>query len=156
MELLDQSADLEKELMEQEFIMLEEEQPVDPGHMLACGGRGIFEQDDLSTSELLVVINAQTQEDPVVPARSAEVEAALQPIHIPCWVMESEQDSALEPSIEGQEEGLEDSSLSLLSVEPPLGQGISRQEFEQWSHQSEPSDRRVQEYVQEAQPRASH
>ena len=58
--------------------------------------------------------------------------------------------------MEGQEEGLEDPSLSLSSVEPPLGQGSSRQEFEQWSHQSEPSDRRVQEYVQEAQHRASH
>ena len=58
--------------------------------------------------------------------------------------------------MEGQEEGLEDSSLSLSSVEPPLGQGSSRQEFKQWSHQSEPSDRGVQEYVQEAQPRASY
>ena len=58
--------------------------------------------------------------------------------------------------MEGQEEGLEDPSLSLSSVEPPLGQGSSRQEFEQWSHQSEPSDKKVQEYVWEAQHRASH
>ena len=30
------------------------------------------------------------------------------------------------------------------------------QEFEHWSHQSEPSDKKVQEYVWEAQRRASH
>ena len=32
----------------------------------------------------------------------------------------------------------------------------SRQEFKQWSHQSEPSVKKVQEYVWEAQRRASH
>ena len=58
--------------------------------------------------------------------------------------------------MEGQEEGLEDPSLSLSSVEPCLGQGSSRQEFEQWSHQSEPSDQKVQEYVWEAQRIPSH
>ena len=49
MELLNQSANLEEEPMEQEVVILEEEQPVDPGHMLACSGMGIFEEDDLST-----------------------------------------------------------------------------------------------------------
>ena len=155
-ELLNQSASLEEEPMEQEVIVLEEEQPEDPGQGLACGGRDVFEEDTLTNSQLLAAVNAPTQEDPGVPARSAEVEAALQPIHIQCWVMESEQDSTLEPSMEGQEEGLEDPSLSLSSVEPPLGQGSSRQEFKQWSHQSEPSDKKVQEYVWEAQLRASH
>ena len=48
-----------------------------------------------------------------------------------------------------------DPSLSPSPVEPPLGQGSSRQEFKQWSHQSEP-DARIQEYVLEAQRRASH
>ena len=48
-----------------------------------------------------------------------------------------------------------DSSLCLSPVEPPLGQGGSRQQFEQWSQQSEPSEK-VQEYVLEAQHRASH
>ena len=84
--------------MEQEDVMLEEEQPVNPGHMLACNGRDIFEEDDCTDSQLLAAVNAPTQEDPVVPARSAEVEAALQPVNIPCWVSESEQDSAIEPS----------------------------------------------------------
>ena len=53
--------------------------------------------------------------------------------------------------------GLEDPSLSSHSVEElPLGQEDSRQEVEQRSHQSEPSERRVQEYVQEARLRASY
>ena len=52
--------------------------------------------------------------------------------------------------------GLEDPSLSLHSVVPPLRQESSRQEFEQWSHQSEHSDQRVQEYIQKDQHRASH
>ena len=46
--LIDQSGDLEEEPMEQEDIVLEEEQPEDPGHMLAFSGRGIFEEDNLS------------------------------------------------------------------------------------------------------------
>ena len=54
--------------------------------------------------------------------------------------------------MDGQDKGLEDPSLSSQSAEPPLGQGGSRQKFEQWSHQSEHSDWRVQE----AQCRASH
>ena len=135
--------------------MLEEEQPVDPGHLLACIGRDIFEEDVLTDSQLVFAVNAPTQEDPGVPARSAEVEAALQPVDIPCWASESEQDYAFEPSSQVQEEGLVDPSLSLSPVSPPLGQRSSRQEFEQWSRQSEPSDK-VQEYVLEAQCRASH
>ena len=38
----------------------------------------------------------------------------------------------------------------------PLGQGCSRQKFEQESFQSELNDQRVKEYVQEMQHRASH
>ena len=49
-ELLNQSADLEEEPMEQEVIMLEEEQPEDPGQGLACGGRDVFEEDALTNS----------------------------------------------------------------------------------------------------------
>ncbi len=55
----------------------------------------------------------------------------------------------MDPNMEGQDMGLEDPSLSLQSAVPPLGQESSRQEFEQWSHQSENSDQRVQEHVQE-------
>ena len=84
------------------------------------------------------------------------MEAALQHVDIPCWALESEQDSTLDPSMEGQEKGLEDPHLSLSYAEPPLGQGSSRQEFEQWSYQSEHSDQRVQEYFQKAQSGASH
>ena len=58
--------------------------------------------------------------------------------------------------MEGQDMGLEDPSLSLQSAVPPLGQESSRQEFEQWSHQSEHCDWRVQGHVQEDQHSASH
>ena len=80
--LLDQSSDLEEEPMEQEDIMLEEEQPEDPGDVLACNGRDIFclKEDYLTDSQLVAAVNAPTQEDPAVPARSAEVEAARQPV----------------------------------------------------------------------------
>ena len=50
MELLHQSADLEEEPMEQEVIHLGEVQPEDLGHMLACGGRDLFEEDILPVS----------------------------------------------------------------------------------------------------------
>ena len=65
--------------MEQEDVLMEEEQPEDPGHMLACNGRDIFclKEDDLTNSKLVATVKAPTQEDSVVPARSAEVEAAL-------------------------------------------------------------------------------
>ena len=62
----------------------------------------------------------------------------------------------MDPNMKGQDMGIEDPSLSLQSDVPSLGQGSSRQEFEQWSHQSEHSDQPVQEYVQEDQHRASH
>ena len=75
---------------------------------------------------------------------------------IECWASESEQDSAMDPNMEGQDMGLEDPSLSLQSAVPPLGQESSSQEFEQWSNQTEHSDRRVQKHVQEDQHRASH
>ena len=71
-------------------------------------------------------------------------------------VVESEQDSA-DPGRDGQDMGLVDPSLSPQSVEEiPLGQEDSRQEVEQRSHQSEPNEQRVQDYVQEAWQRASH
>ena len=83
-ELLDQSADLEEEPKKQKVVMLEEVQPADPGHMLACSGRDLFKEDTLTNSQLLAAVNAPTQEDPGIPARSAEVVEALQPIHILC------------------------------------------------------------------------
>ena len=58
--------------------------------------------------------------------------------------------------MEGQDGGQEDPCLPSQSVEPPLGQGSSRQKFEQWSFQSEPTEQRVQDFVQEAHRRASH
>ena len=69
--------------MEQEEAMLEEKQPEDPGRMLACGGRDIFE-DDLSVSQLVAIINVPTLVDPAVPAVSAKTEEALQPVPISC------------------------------------------------------------------------
>ena len=79
MKLLDLSADLEEEPMEQEVVMLEEVQPVDPGHMLAFGGRDLFKED----FQLMAAVNTPTQEDPAVPASSPEVEAIFQPLDIP-------------------------------------------------------------------------
>ena len=90
-DLLDQSANLEGEPMEQDVVMLGEVKPEDPGHMLACGGRDLFEEDILPVSQLVAAVNAPTQEDLAVPARSPEVEAILQPLDIPCWAaMESD------------------------------------------------------------------
>ena len=122
--------------------------------MLACGDRDIFDEETYTVSQLMVDLNVPTQEDPGVPAQSPEVEEALQPVAIECWASESEQNFAMDPGMEGQE--LEDPSLSSQSAEPPLGQGSSRQKFKQWSFQSEPSDQRVQEFVQKALCRASH
>ena len=70
--------------------------------------------------------------------------------------IESEQDSA--PLRDGQDiVGLEDPILSPPSVEEiPLGQEDSRQEVEQESYWSEPSDQDIRDYVQEARQRASH
>ena len=78
--LLDLSEDLE-EPMEQGEAKLEEKQSEDPGHLLTCGDRDIFEEDDhLTDSQLLAAVNAPTPEDLAVPARSAETEEALQPV----------------------------------------------------------------------------
>ncbi len=44
-DLLDQSANSEEEPMEQEVVMLKEVQPADPGHMLACSDRDIFDEE---------------------------------------------------------------------------------------------------------------
>ena len=154
-ELLNQSEDLEEPL-EQEEAVLEEKQPEDQGNMLACSGRDIFE-DDLSVSQLVAAINTLTPVDPPVPARSSETEEALQPVPISGWVEETEEQYSafLEFSSEVQDVGNVDPSFFHSSVEPLLGQGGSREEFKLWSHQSEPSDK-VQEYVLEAQCRASH
>ena len=51
----------------------------------------------------------------------------------------------MDPDTEGQDMGLEDPSLSLQSAVPPLGHESSRQEFEQWPHQSQHNDQRVQD-----------
>ena len=140
-DLLDQSADLEGTSLEKEVIMLEEEQPADPGHKLACNDHDIFIKDDVTDSQLERAINAPTQEDPEVPVQSPEVEEILPPE--PMEVAECERDSA-DPSRDGQEMGLEDPSLSPQSVEElPQGQEDSRREVEQRSHQSEPNDQEV-------------
>ena len=143
-DLLDQSVDSEKEPMEQEVVVLNEVEPADPGHMLACSDRGIFAEVDL--------IKLQTLDGCQCP----NLGGSWSSCPIECWASKSEQDSAMDPDMEGQDMGLEDPSLSLQSAVPPLGQESSRQEFKQWSHQSEHSDQRVQEYVQEAQHRNSH
>ena len=160
-DLIDHSADLEEEPIEEEVIMLEEVQhqpaePADLGYMLASGDRDIFDEEVTYTvSQLMADLNSPTREDPGVPACFPEVEEAIKQVPIEDWVYESEKGS-MDAHMEGQDNRQEDLSLSSQSVEPPLGQGSSRQKFEQWSFQSEPSDQRVQEFVQEAQCRASH
>ena len=142
--------------MEEEFIILGEVQvlpepaepaePEDPGYMLACGERDIFDEGAsslYSVSQLVRDLGTPTQEDPGVPAHSLEVEEALKPEGF-CWVSE------MDAYTEGQDGRQEDPCLPSQSVEPPLGQGSSRQKFEQWSFQSEPTEQRVQEFVQEA------
>ena len=59
--------------------------------------------------------------------------------------------------MEGQDVRQEDPCLPSQSAEPiPLGQGCSRWKFEQWSFQLEPTEQRVQEFVQEIEGRASY
>ena len=86
--------------MDQVVIMLEEVQyqPADPGYMLACGDRDIFDEEVTYTvSQLMADLKAPTQEDPEVPAHSLEVEEALKPVHIECWV------SMMDAGMEGQD-----------------------------------------------------
>merc|ERR1711867_384543 len=77
---------------------------VDSGYMLACGERDIFDENVTYTvSQLMADLNTPTQEDPGVPAHSSEVEEALKPVSIECWASESEQDSTMDASMEGQD-----------------------------------------------------
>ena len=120
-----------------------------------CGEKDIFDDDPLTDSQLMAVVNAPTPVDPVVPVRSAETEEALQPAPNFDWVWEFEdRDSThLEHCLEVQEEGQGDPSLSPSPVGPLPKEG-SRKEVEQWSYQSEPSDK-FQEIFLEAQRIAS-
>ena len=81
--------------MEQEVAELEKKQSEDPSSLLMCNDKDIFADDPLTGSQLLAFVNAPTPVDPVVPARSAETEKALQPVPNLNWVVEvEEQDSA--------------------------------------------------------------
>ena len=115
--LLDQSADLGRDSVEDEVIKLEEDQQEDPGLKLGCDDNDIFD-DGITDSQLERAVDAPTQEDPEGPVQSPEV-VELPPPE-PMEVIESEQDSA--PLRDGQDMGLEDPSLSPQSVEEiPLG-----------------------------------
>ena len=94
-----------------------------------------------------MTVKAPTPEEPTVPARSTETEEALQNIPIPDWSQEIEdQDSTLfDHCLVEQDLGHVDPSFSPTPVEP-LSQGGSREEFEQYSYQSEPNAK-VREYV---------
>ena len=65
-DLLDQSADLEGESLEDDVVMLEEEQQADPGLKLACDDNDIFE-DGITDTQLERAINTPTQDDPESP-----------------------------------------------------------------------------------------
>ena len=67
---------------QEEVIFLEEVQLVDQGLMVACCNKDLITKEDPADSQLEVAINAPTQGDPGVPARSQDVEAALQSIPI--------------------------------------------------------------------------
>ena len=95
-DLLDQSADLGGEPMEEEVVMLEKVQVLpeptdpaeaeDPGYMLACGERDIFDEDVSSlytASQLIRDLSTPTQDDPGVSALSPEVEEILRDIPKP-------------------------------------------------------------------------
>ena len=146
--ILNQPEDQE-EPMKQEEAEQGEKQSEDPSSLLMCCEKDI--NGPLTGSQLMAVFNAPTPVDPVVPARSAVTEKALWPVPNLNWVVEiEEQDSVhLDHCSVEQEVGQEDPSFSPSPVEP-LSQGGSREEAEQWSHQSEPSDK-VQEYVLEVQ-----
>ena len=78
--LLDQSEDPE-EPMEQDVAEPVEKHSEDPGCLLMCNDKDIFAEDPLTTSQLVVFIEAPTPVNPVVPASSAEVEKAHHPCH---------------------------------------------------------------------------
>ena len=152
--------------MEEEVVMLEEVQvlpePADPaepedlGYMLACGDRNIFDEDAsllYTASQLVRDLSSPTQEDPGVPAHSQGVAEIPRDIPKPenfDWVAEMDAHNT-----EEQDNGQMDPCLPSQSVELPQGQGSSRQKFEPWSFQSEPTEQRIQEFVQEAQHIAS-
>ena len=54
-----------------------------------CGEKDIFDDDPLTDSQLMAVVNAPTPVDPVVPVRSAETEEALEPAPNFDWVWSS-------------------------------------------------------------------
>ena len=88
--------------------------------MLACSDRGIFTEVDL--------IKLQTRDGRQCP----NPEGSWSSCPIESRVSESEKDSAMDPDTEGQDTRLEDPSISLHSVVPPLrAKKSSRQEFEQ-------------------------
>ena len=96
-DILDQSANLGGEPMEEEVVVLEEVQVLpepavpaepeeDPGYMLACGDRDIFDEDASSlytASQLVRDLSSPTQEDPGVPACSQVVAEILKNIPKP-------------------------------------------------------------------------
>ena len=104
----------------------------------------------------MAIVNTPTPVDPVVPARSAETEKALQPTPNFDWnqKVDNWDFACLEHCLEEQEEGQVDPSLPP-SIDESLHQEGSRQEVEQRSHQSKPSDN-IQEIVLEAQRIASY
>ena len=56
-DLLDQSADLEGESLEDEVVVLEEDQQADPGLKVACDDNDIF-NDGITDSQLLRAMDA--------------------------------------------------------------------------------------------------
>ena len=106
-----------------------------------------------TASQLVRDLSSPTQEDPGVPAHSQVVAEILRDIPKPenfNWVAKMDAHNT-----EEQDNGLMDPCLPSPSVELPQGQGSSRQKFEPWSFQSEPTDQKIQEFVQEAQRVAS-
>ena len=150
--LLDKSEDQEEPM---EVVHHRDEQPEDSLSLLMCGEQDIFSGDSFTDSQLVAAFNTPTLVDPIVPAWDAETDMALKTTPNFKWYQDvKEWNSALhEHCSEVQEKGQVYASLSPSPVES-LHQEGAREEVEQRSHQSEPSDN-IQEIVLEAHRIAS-
>ena len=54
-----------------------------------CGEKDIFDDDPLTDSQLMAVVNAPTPVDPIVPARSAETGIYFQPKRGKGWLSQA-------------------------------------------------------------------
>ena len=63
---------------------------------LGCGDKDIFEDDPLTASQLVAVVEASTLVDSAVPPRDPETAKALEPQNIGSWVQNVLEESGLD------------------------------------------------------------